>query len=402
MLGPRVRAVLAAGGPEAVRDLARAHRGPIIEPAASPDAFHVTFVLADRNRTLRGAGLFCPAIPDGFARLHPLGSATFARTFMLSRGVRVRYHFCPDPPERLDEVELLALARSPVARRIDYLNPLLDQVHLRGLRTRILHSLLVLPGAPPDPPDPGPRAARGSLDEMDIDSVALRRRVRVAVNRPSGRSTTNRPHPTVVLFEANDEWRGPAVFDRIAATGSVRPFVGILIRRAEHFSTNLRDLGDAAALGSFVADELLAPLVARGGVDGDRIVAGFSAGAAAAVALSIRAPDLFPRLLAISPALHLGSRMEVLRVANDAEVAGIYQRLTAPPRRVYLAAGRYEDTPTARIHTMTSDLAGRLRRRGAEVRFDAGLTDHDSVSARAYLHAGLAWLLGPPEPATTQ
>jgi len=390
------------GGPEAVRDLARAQRGPIIEPAASPDAFHVTFVLADRSRTLHDVGLFCPAIPDGFARLHPLGSATFARTFMLRRGVRVRYHFCPDPPARLDEVELLALARSPVARRIDYLNPLLDQVHIRGLRTRILHSLLVLPGAPPDPPDPGPQADHGSLVEMDIDSAVLRRRVRVAVHRPSGRSATNRRHPTVVLFEANDEWRGPAIFDRIAATGRVRPFVGILVRRAEHFSTNLRDLGDAATLGSFVADELLAPLAARGEVDSDHTVAGFSAGAAAAVAVSMRAPDLFPQLLAISPALHLGSRMDVLRAGDEAEVAGIYRWLAAPPCRVYLAAGRYEETPTARIHTMTAALAGRLRRRGAQVRFDSGLTDHDSVSARAYLYAGLAWLLGPPEPATSE
>jgi enterochelin esterase-like enzyme len=401
LLGPRVRAALAAGGAAAVRELARAHRGPIIEPAAAPDAFHVTFVLADRMGTVRRVGLFCPAIPDGFAHLYPLGSATFARTFVLARGVRVRYHFCPDPPERIDDAGLRELARSPFARRIDYLNPLVDQVHIRGLRTRILHSLLVLPGALPAPPDPGPPATRGRCDQVAIDSGALRRQVRVVVHRPSGTPATDRPHPTVVLLEANDEWRGPEIFDRIAASGRVRPFLGILVRRAEHFSTNLRDLGDVEALGRFVADELLAPLAARGEVGGDHTVAGFSAAAAAAVALSTRAPDLFPRLLAISPALHLTSRMDVLRTADGSEVAPFYLGLATAPRRVYLAAGRYEDTAAARIHTLTAGLAGRLRRRGAEVRFDAGPTDHDSVSAGAYLHAGLIWLLGPSVPATT-
>jgi enterochelin esterase-like enzyme len=391
-----VSRTLADGGAGAVRGLARQHRGPIIEPTGDPERFDVTFVFADRRRAVTRVGLFCPAVPGGFARLGPLGDGTFAGTFPLPGGARVKYHFCPDPPDRVGGEELFRLAHSPVARRIDYFNPRVDQVRIRSLRLRLLESLLALPGAPAGPPRPlPPDTPRGDVEEFTLDSTALGHPRQVSLYRPPGPAGTDRP--VVLLLESNQEWGGPEIFDSLLATGRIRPFTGVLLSGDAHLTARLRDLNGGPALARFVTAELL-PRISSGRAparDG-LTVAGFSAAGLAAAALCADRPDRFSRLLAISPALHLTSRMEVLRPGAGAPpLLARYEQAAAPPRHAYLAAGRYEETPWQPVHSHTAALADLLRRRGATVRLDSGLTDHDTVSARAYLAAGLSWLLGP-------
>lgn len=399
-LSGTVRRVLAEGGPAAVGDLARRHRGPIIEPAAAPEAagYQVTFVFTDRRGTVRAAGLFCPALRGGFARLEPLGESTFAATFPLPAGVRVKYHFCPDPPDELSDDDLYALARAPQARRIDYYNPHVDQVHIPSLRLRILDSLLTLPGAPAGPAVPAPKDAPvGTVEELTIGSAALGHEKRVSLYRPPAYRPAQ-PYPMVLLLESNREWRGAEIFDALLATGRIRPFLGVLVSGGRHYTSWLRDLSGGPALTRFAVDELL-PRLAADGVTADHgcAVAGFSAGALAAAALCADQPDRFPLLLAVSGVLNLSALMEVTRPATGrAPLLDRYERAADLPRRVYLAAGRYEETPEQPVYSQTSALAGILRRRGVDVRFDGGLTDHEAYSARAYLAGGLSWLLGPP------
>jgi enterochelin esterase family protein len=377
--------------------MARTSRGPIVETTDDPEAYDVTFVFADRRRSVNEVGLLCPAVPDGFARLVPLGQGTFARTFSLPSGVRVKYHFCLDPPARLDDDALTMLARSPVTRRIDYFNPNLEQVRIRGLRLRILESLLSLPGAPAPPPlPPPPHAQRGEVEELSFDSTALGHRKDVLLYRPPGYTPEAGPYPTVLLLETNEEWRGAEIFDGLIATGRIPPFVGVLIGGGRHFTARLRDLNGGPALTRFVVDELLPALSSRCATrDEDITAAGFSAGALAAAALCADEPSRFSRLIAISGALHLTPRMDVLHVdAGPSHLLERYERTAHLPRYAYLAAGTYEDTPRQQICSQTAALAHVLDRRGCTVRLDVGLTDHDALSARAYLAAGLHWMFG--------
>lgn len=393
-LSGTARTVLAEAGPAALAALARRHRGPIIEPAA-PGSYQVTFVLVDRNRTLCGAGVFCPALPDGFARLDALGEGTFARTFVLPTGVRVKYHFCPDPPQRLTPAELHALARSPQARRIDYSNPHVDQVHIPSLRLRILDSVLTLPGAPASPAVPAPPdAPRGSVEELVVDSAALGHEKQLQLYRPP-HFRAGEPYPLVLLMESNREWRGAEVFDAVLATGRIRPFVGVLLGGGRHYVAWLRDLSGGPAFARFAVDELLPRLSALGVSTGDgSVAAGFSAGALAAAALCAEQPRVFPDLLAVSGVLNLSALMQVTRPdGGRAPMLDRYEQTPELPRRAYLAAGQYEETSEQPVWSQTQALAEILRRRGTTVRMDGGLTDHEAFSARAYLVEGLSWLL---------
>jgi len=389
-LSGSVRAALAAGGPERVLQLARTARGPVVEPTADPEAYDVTFVFADRGRPARAVGLFCAAVPSGFARLSALGAGVFAQTFPLPRGTRVKYHFAPDPPDDLDGDALFRLAHSPTARRIDRLNPHVDQVHIRGLRVRMLDSLLTLPGARTGPPATAGGPA-GTVETLTLPSAALGRRKDVVVHLPAGYEPDRGRYPLVLLLEGNEEWRDPAFLDGLAATGLVQPFVAVRFDD-RRFTARLRDLNGGPAHTRFVLDELLPELARRHAVSTvDMTVAGYSAGG-----LALDEPDRFGRLAIVSGALHLTAEMDVRRAdGGSTRLLDRYAAATAVPKQVYLAAGMYEDIWLSDIDRQTRALAECLRERGATVRFDTGPTGHDTRSARAYLADGLAWLLPP-------
>jgi enterochelin esterase-like enzyme len=394
------------GGAEAVLALARASRGPIVEPAADAGRCDVTFVLADRRDAPRQVGLFCPALPSGFARLRRLGLGIFAGTFGLPRASRVTYHFCVDPPDELDDHSLVRLARSPAGRRLDRLNPSYDQVHIRGLRIRILESLLTLPGARPAPPaGPLPGVARGSFEELTIHSRALSRRKEGWVYRSAGHADPRAPHQVILMLQGNEEWQNVAFLDNLAVSIHVGPFLAILFKERS-FTAKMRDFARGPAHIRFIVDELWPELERRASLREGAAVAGFSAGGAAAAALASEEPGLFPRLALISAALHLTGDMDVRQAGGPSpRLVRRFEgaRPIAPPaaapaaaltgaRRAYLAAGWYEDAWDPGIYAGTSALASLLRRQGVTVRFDNGPTGHDSISARAYLADGLAWL----------
>ena|ERR1022692_1690451 len=391
-LGETARRALADGGPAAVLALARAARGPVIDAAADGTDPDVTFVFASRNRSPRQVGLFCPALPSGFALLRALGGGVFARTCRLPATARVKYHFCLDPPDDLDTAALAALARSPADRHLDYLNPAIDQVRLPGLRTRMIDSLLTLPGARPAPPArPRPGVPEGSIERLTIDSRALGRRKECLVYRPARAGDLAGPLPVVILLQGGEEWQERAFLDNLSWECQDRPFVALLF--GEHsFTAKLRDLSSGTAHTRFVVEELWPALGQRMPLPPDATVAGFSAGGLAAAWLAADEPSLFPRMALISAALHLTA------TTRDRQAAGPQALLTClartGPARAYLAAGWYEDAWEPAIHENTVALAGLLRQAGKAVRLDCEPTSHDSVSARAYLSCGLAWLRG--------
>lgn len=388
-LSTTVRAAFDRNGAEAVLDLARAARGPLVEPTADPDRFRVSFVYADRSGVSR-VGLFCAGLPGGFLQLVPLADGVFAASAEFPRGTRVKYHFCPDPPERPDRATLAALDHSPTRRRIDYLNPVTDQVHIRGLRIRIIESLLTLPGAAEAPPL---RAAAGvptgRSETVVVDSAALGRRKEVRVRLPAGHRSAAGPWEAVLLLEGNEEWRADGFLDNLAAG---RPIVAVVpLERA--FTSRQRELSGNPAYTRFVVDELWPLLQDRYGVAERATVAGYSVGGLAAAALALDEPHRFPRLAVISGALHLRPGVDLRHAPPDTSVLRRYEAAgPALPARAYLAAGWFEDAWADTIGEQSARLAAILRAGGSTVRLDTSPTGHDTVSARAYLAAGLDWL----------
>jgi enterochelin esterase-like enzyme len=390
-----VRQELASGGPAAVLALARASRGPVVEQCG-PGHYDVTFVFPAPRPTPRQVGLFCPALPGGFVLMHDLGDGVFASTARLPGGTRVAYHFCLDPPAGLGPAELGALARSAQGRRIDYLNPDFDQVSLRGLRLRIVDSLLALPGsrtAPATRPQRG--TAAGSVEEMTIASAELGRRKEILIYSPAGPAAGTDP-PLVLLLQGNEEWQGRDFLDNLIASGQVRPFAAV-VPSERSVTARLRDFTSGGAHSRFITAELWPALASRGLARAEAVVAGYSAGALAATWLAADEPGMFPRLAAISGAFHLRPAAGLKEPSGGpAPVLDRFRRPGGTPRRAYLAAGWYEDAWEPAIYDNTAQLARVLRGHGAEVRFDSGPHGHDTVSARACLAEGLRWLLGPP------
>jgi enterochelin esterase-like enzyme len=392
-LSDTVRRAAADGGADAVLRLARASRGPIVEPGTGPGSHEVTFVYIDRRRDGR-VGLFCPAIPGSFARLQPVADGVLAATFTLPRAARVKYHFCPDLADDLDPRALVALSRSPTARRMDPLNPHYDQVHIRGLRMRMVESLLALPGALAGPPTTAVAGVpAGTLTPFAVQSEALGRRKEAVLYRPAGYPDGCARYPLVLLLQGNDEWRQAGFLDNLVAAGRVPPFVAVLF--TEHgLTARLRDFTSGAAYTGFVRDELLPVLEAEHCVSTvDTVVAGYSAGAVAAATLCLDEPARFPRLATVSGALYLTPNIRLGKDAGSAYLLDRYRAAAAVPRHAYLSAGRYEDLWQQDVYTYTESLAGILGRHGTRVRFDAGPTGHDTVSARGYLAEALAFLL---------
>jgi enterochelin esterase-like enzyme len=371
-------------GPTLLR-LAARRRGPIIEP--DDDGYRVTFVFGDRSRRVRDVLLFCPAIPDGWARLDDRGDGAFAGTFHIAAGARVKYHFCPDPPADADQA---VLARSPRLRRIDYFNPTVDRVDIPALRLRMVDSLLSVPDAPAALP-PASAASADRIERLSFAPASFGHGRAISLYRPAG----DGPRPLVILFASTNEWRGPDIFDRVLATGRVSPFVGVLIDGGRRFAGHMRDLGGGPELSDFVTAELLPAVARRAAIRADgHVAAGFSAGAVAAAAVCADRPDLFDRLLAISPALHLGARMDVLRAAaGPPRLVRRYAELVRPPAHAYLAAGDYEEEPSAPILSQTRQLAEVLHASGGSVHLRHGPSDHNTVAAQIHLADGLAHLL---------
>jgi enterochelin esterase family protein len=327
-------------------------------------------VFQDPDGRATRAGLLCPALPGGFAPLRPLGDAVFAGTVRLPSDARVGYRFCPDPPPVTGDADVRALRESPSASRADRLNPQIDVVSIPELRARTFESILAMPGAPPAAPARRPAGAvAGTVEQLTAPGERP-----LTVYRPPGDEADRRALPVVLLLDGqHDWWRAPALFDALLAEGRVAPFLGALLG-SRRFASRLRDLAGSPEFVRFVVDELLPLLASRHDLaEGGHVVAGFSAGAVGAAHVALREPARFPGLIAISGAV----------------APGEHERAEAP-RRAFLAAGRYEPAagPTER-------LGEALRALGAEVRVDLSACDHNTISARAHLAAGLAWLLPP-------
>ena len=237
---------------------------------------------------------------------------------------------------------------------------------------------------PRAPAAPAPRELRGSVSTHTLVSAALRGERELTVYQPPG---AGRPVPGCVLADG-ESVRGfaPAVDSAIEA-GAVPPVllvglhnaVGVLtsgsdLRAQEYLPGHNRRRFDAHL--RFVTGEVLPWAGERfGPVAGPWIAAGFSNGAAWAIAAAQRRPDLIGAVAAFSVGV------VPRRISGAARSAGV---------RHYLAAGTLEPG----FRRSTREWAERLDRAGLACRHEEWIGGHDQVWWGQQLPVALGWLLG--------
>jgi len=273
-------------------------------------------------------------------------------------------------------------------------------LRIRGLEETVL-TMVVMP-QPPGPAAPGqipdmlvwrgPRAAAagpeaskltGTVTEDTLDSAALGAPRPVTVYRPP---VPAGPLPGCLLADGQSATGFARVLEPAILAGSAPPvlLVGVhnagdpahpwVDRRAQEYLPRHSRRRFAAHL-SFVTDSVIPWAVRRfGAAGGPWTSAGFSNGAAWAIAAAQRRPDVFATVAAFSAGVVPG------RLAGRA--AGV---------RHYLAAGRLEPG----FRRATREWADRLRRAGRPVEYTEWAGGHDPYWWDQQLPVALGWLLAP-------
>lgn len=396
---PTVTAAFRRHGAAGVLDLVHRHAGPIVEETADPDTRRITFVFADDTVDAELVRVVCAALPSKGMPLERLGSSpVFAATAELPATAFVGYSYVVDPPPELAFDDDAGFVQALVMGRPDPNNPFSDAVSLPQIRFGYEYSILALGDRWTLPPDGARMGPRGTLDDWVVSSDLLGNERMVRVYRPPAYDSAERCALVFILGGADEWWEPADGFDDIAARGA-EPFLGVIVG-TRGFVSRHRELAGNDAFVGFVARELLPFLADRYRVlERGHVVAGASVGAVGAAFLALREAETFSRAALVSATFQAtpGSSPLPWRAATGDErpVLDEYERHHGRlPARVYISAGRFERYTRVDMHADAARLATLLANRGVDVRFDNGYTAHDTIALRAYLSAGIAWLLG--------
>jgi enterochelin esterase-like enzyme len=236
---------------------------------------------------------------------------------------------------------------------------------------------------PRAPAAAAPRELRGSVSTFTLLSTALRGERKLTVYQPPG---AGRPVPGCVLADGESvQGFAPTVESAIEA-GAVPPVLLVGLHNAPGALTPVSDLRaqeylpgynrrrfDAHLL--FVTSEVLPWADERfGPVAGPWVAAGFSNGAAWAIAAAQRRPDLIGAVAALS------AGVVPRQIRSAARSAGV---------RHYLAAGTLEPG----FRRSTRGWAERLNRAGLACRHEEWTGGHDQLWWEQQLPVALGWLL---------
>lgn len=396
--GGLVERAWSSGGQDGLRRLLVRHGGPVVEETEDPTVSAVTFVFAAPADTDRVA-LVCAALPDRHALLARLGDGPlFAGTFLLPSSLRVEYCFLPDPPDRLEDVDVLVPATYEAGLQ-DPCNPVDETISYPELRFQFTDSVLALPAARPQPwVDERPGLDPGAVDVITARSARLGNERRVWVHHPRGIDPGAEVPAVVVLDGGHPWWRLQATFDNLQADGVTPPFLGVAVSSLG-FVSRQRELAGNDDFVWFLVDELLPLLGQRHPLRRDgHVVAGASVGALGAAFVSLREPAVFSRFLSISGTLHVSRSSSPFPSKEAASaprwITEEYERAAGPfPARAYLSAGNFERFGGLDYQRDSRALADVLRSKNVDVFFDTADTAHDTASFRGYLGDGLAWAL---------
>ena len=228
-----------------------------------------------------------------------------------------------------------------------------------------------------------PRELHGSVSTHALRSAALRGERQLTVYQPPGAS---RPVPGCVLADGESVRGFAATLESAIEAGLVPPVLLVGVHNALGALTSGADLRAQEYLPGhnrrrfdahlcFVTGEVLPWADERfGPVTGPWIAAGYSNGAAWAIAAAQRRPDLIGAVAAFS------AGVVPRRISSAARSAGV---------RHYLAAGTLEPG----FRRSTREWAERLNRAGLACRHEEWTGGHDQVWWEQQLPVALGWLL---------
>jgi enterochelin esterase-like enzyme len=236
---------------------------------------------------------------------------------------------------------------------------------------------------PRAPAAAAPRELRGSVSTFTLLSTALRGERKLTVYQPPG---AGRPVPGCVLADGESVQGFAPTLESAIEAGAVPPVLLVGLHNAPGALTPVSDLRaqeylpgynrrrfDAHLL--FVTSEVLPWADERfGPVAGPWVAAGFSNGAAWAIAAAQRRPDLIGAVAALS------AGVVPRQIRSAARSAGV---------RHYLAAGTLEPG----FRRSTREWAERLNRAGLACRHEEWTGGHDQAWWEQQLPVALGWLL---------
>jgi enterochelin esterase-like enzyme len=236
---------------------------------------------------------------------------------------------------------------------------------------------------PRAPAAAAPRELRGSVSTHGLLSAALRGERELTVYQPPG---TGRPVAGCVLADGESVRGFAPTLESAIEAGAVPPVLLVGVHNAPGAFTSGSDLRAQEYLPGhnrrrfdahlrFVTGEVLPWADERfGPVAGPWVAAGFSNGAAWAIAAAQRRPDLIGAVVALS------AGVVPRRISGAARSAGV---------RHYLAAGTLEPG----FRRSTRQWAERLDRAGLLCRHEEWTGGHDQVWWEQQLPVALGWLL---------
>ena len=236
---------------------------------------------------------------------------------------------------------------------------------------------------PQAPAAAAPRELRGNVSTHTLLSAALRGERELTVYEPPGAS---RPVPGCVLADGESVRRFAPTLESAIESGAVPPVLLVGVHNAPGALTSRSDLRAQEYLPGrnrrrfdahlrFVTSEVLPWAGDRfGPVTEPWVAAGFSNGAAWAIAAAQRRPDLIGAVAGFS------AGVVPRRISGMARSAGV---------RHYLAAGTLEPG----FRRSTREWAERLDRAGLACRHEEWTGGHDQVWWEQQLPVALGWLL---------
>lgn len=270
---------------------------------------------------------------------------------------------------------------------------------------------------------------QGRVDILDIKSNYLNATRRIFVYTPPGFDPSKK-YPVVYMADGQLRGDAPGMIEPLILRGELPPMIlvatwfgmppdGTDVLRSKEYLMDWPDATDEFLNHQdFLLKEVMPYVEQHYGASTDpkdRVIAGYSSGAAWAVATGLLHPDVFPNVLAQSMiwtgpmetrvggmSASMGSSSMggeaggSLSYTSSEEVTDVYKRLldksTAP--RFYLSAGTLEPV----FYRVTSHFADEARGAGHDAKFTTLIAGHSQIAWRADLLAGLKWLLNSGAP----
>jgi enterochelin esterase family protein len=260
---------------------------------------------------------------------------------------------------------------------------------------------------------------KGRVNLLTIKSKYLNENRNIFVYTPPGYDPAKR-YPVVYMADGQLRGETPGMVEPLILKGELPPLIlvaiwfglppdGSDVRRSQEYLMDWPDGLDAFLdHQDFLLKEVLPYVEQHYGASTDpkdRIITGFSSGAAWAIAMGLLHPDVFPNVVAQSliwdgPArtggslsASMGAGMNSMSFSPEGGSTDVFRRLLekSTVTRFHLSAGTLEPY----FYKATMHFADEARETGHSVQFNTLVAGHSQVAWRQDLLDGLKWIFGP-------